>query len=209
MVLACPLLIGVESCQASRRCRGRSDAAPRWCCNRSSFPLDAGLRQRHAALACRPHRRAETGRCRVIRPPVSSLAPLLPVGITPLQQDLGAAVVAMAGALACVKSCDALAQSGAVDRVRGSPSAPAPSPGPSRSLQCLYMSAVRRVLRASLCVVLRCVTRKAPREPDTCDYLPEAYTQTGAHHLRPGLRGMLAAIQVRHLRQMASLWMTR
>ena len=43
---------------------------------------------------------------------------LAPLGLTLVQQDVVAALAAMGGALACVKSCDALADSGAVDRVR-------------------------------------------------------------------------------------------
>ena len=72
-----------------------------------------GQQQRHT-----PHRKLAGALRRRSATTVASASALLPLGLTVVQQDVLAALAAMGGALACVKSCDALADSGAVDRVR-------------------------------------------------------------------------------------------
>jgi hypothetical protein len=75
------------------------------------------------ALARRaPCERARGVRCTASGQLSSQLASTLPLvleGVSPLQQDLGAAFLAAAGALLVVKTCDKLAQKNVLDRVRG------------------------------------------------------------------------------------------
>jgi hypothetical protein len=65
--------------------------------------------------------RATRLRCAAAAQPLAELAahiPLVIPGISTLQQDAGAAVLAAAGALLVIKTCDYLTQEGLLDRVR-------------------------------------------------------------------------------------------
>ena len=65
--------------------------------------------------------RATRLRCAAAAQPLAELAahiPLVIPGVSALQQDAGAAMLAAAGALLVIKTCDYLAQEGLLDRVR-------------------------------------------------------------------------------------------
>jgi hypothetical protein len=93
--------------------------APAACTARLHQPQSPPCRPQSQQQRHTPRRKlAGAWRSRRSATTVTSASALLPLGLTVVQQDVLAALAAMGGALACVKSCDALADSGAVDRVR-------------------------------------------------------------------------------------------
>ena len=93
--------------------------------------------------------RATRLRCAAAAQPLAELAahiPLVIPGVSTLQQDAGAALLAAAGALLVIKTCDYLAQEGLLDRVRAA----------AEPLQDCCLDATRRTTRREAFAPVRC-----------------------------------------------------
>ena len=88
--------------------------------------------------------RATRLRCAAAAQPLAELAAQIPLsfpGVSTLQQDGAAALLAAAGALLVIKTCDFLAQEGLLDRVRAA----------ARLGLCLASAPLRERIRAAAC----------------------------------------------------------
>jgi hypothetical protein len=132
--------------------------------------------------------RAPRLRCAAAAQPLAELAAQIPLsfpGVSTLQQDGAAALLAAAGALLVIKTCDFLAQEGLLDRVRAA----------GRLGFFAAGAPLRERIRAAACSLRAKATRFASASTDCC--ATDAHAQAGAHHQRHRLPHDLAAVQAR------------